>query len=33
MIETQLQFVLYVFFVFFIVLPYCAIWSYEHKVE
>jgi len=25
-------FVLYVF-VFFIVLPYCAIWSYDHKLE
>jgi len=21
------------FFVFSIVLPYCAIWSYDHKVE
>jgi len=26
-------FVLYVFFVFSIVLLYCAIWSYDHKVE
>jgi len=26
-------FAVYVFFVFSILLPYCAIWSYDHKVE
>jgi len=28
-----LMFLYCMFFVFSIVLPYCAIWSYDHKVE